>query len=334
MKACEDKFRAIFDASPEAIMLLDKNGFLDCNPATLKIFACNTNEEFLGRHPSSYSPKIQLDGRCSRLAADEEIAIAYEEGTNLFEWTHRRSNGEVFPAEVQLTRLNLNSGQILQATVRDISERKQAEEDLAYEKSLFGAMIESIPDAIVYTDINRIISSTNAACSSIFGFDPDELVGKTTSFLYESYEEYEIQGQRRFNLSAARQSIPYEVSYRKKDGTIFLGETLGTVVKDNSGNTLGFIGVIRDITKRKQAENTLRKLSQAIEQAGESIIITDKYGTIEYVNPSFTRITGYTSEEVIGQNPRILKSGNQSPEYYERLWSAISGGQVWQSSII
>ena len=82
------------------------------------------------------------------------------------------------------------------------------------------------------------------------------------------------------------------------------------------------------------AAERLRKLSQAVEQSAESVIITDKEGFIEYVNAAFTTITGYSPEEALGSNPRILKSGNQSPDYYKRLWSTITKGGVWHSTVI
>ncbi len=89
--------------------------------------------------------------------------------------------------------------------------------------------------------------------------------------------------------------------------------------------------MIREIENR---ESSLRKLSEAIEQGGESVVITDKQGIIEYVNPAFTQITGYSSDEVVGKNPRLLNSGNQAPEYYEKLWKTISSGKVWYSPVV
>lgn len=118
------------------------------------------------------------------------------------------------------------------------------------------------------------------------------------------------------------------------DGKEHLMEITKAKVRDHEGNITGAIGIAIDITEKQAAEENLRKLSQAVEQAGESIIITDRYGTIEYMNPSFTRITGYTPEEVMGKNPRILKSGSQSSEYYERLWETITSGEVWHSTVI
>ncbi|WP_157821239.1 hybrid sensor histidine kinase/response regulator [Mariprofundus ferrinatatus] len=121
----EEKLRALYDASPDTIMFLNEHGILDCNPATLKMFACTSSEEFLGRHLSEHSPPIQPDGRDSRTAADEQIAAAYRSGSNIFEWTHQKTNGEVFPAEVHLTLLKLKDGDILHATTKEISDRKK-----------------------------------------------------------------------------------------------------------------------------------------------------------------------------------------------------------------
>ncbi len=126
----EANYRTLFALSDDANMTLDKKGFIDCNQATLKMFGCVSREEFLGKHPSEISPPFQADGTESRIAADERIAVAYQEGKNFFEWIHRRANGNDFPAEVLLTPMVLNGKNILQAIVRDITNRKKVEQDL------------------------------------------------------------------------------------------------------------------------------------------------------------------------------------------------------------
>jgi PAS domain S-box-containing protein len=118
------------------------------------------------------------------------------------------------------------------------------------------------------------------------------------------------------------------------DGKQHLMEITKAKVRDNTGTVTGVLGIAMDITERQLAEDKLRKLSQATEQAGESVIITDKQGVIEYVNPSFTKLTGYSSGEVLGKNPRFLKSGNQSAEFHARLWSTVSSGELWHSAIV
>jgi PAS domain S-box-containing protein len=97
----------------------------------------------------------------------------------------------------------------------------------------------------------------------------------------------------------------------------------------NLGGEMHLLTLIQDITERKKAEEELRKLSQAVEQSPVSVAITNIHGEIEYVNPKFTEITGYSKEEAIGQNPRILKSGEMPAEKHTQLWQTISSGKAW-----
>jgi PAS domain S-box-containing protein len=123
----EERFRAIYEGTNDAIMLLTEKGFFDCNTRTLELFGFDTKEEFTAVHPADVSPPFQPDGRESMLAAMEQIQTAYEQGYHRFEWLHRRSSGEDFPAEVLLTAFNFGGETVLQATVRDITQRKWLE---------------------------------------------------------------------------------------------------------------------------------------------------------------------------------------------------------------
>lgn len=126
----EERYRTLYDSSSDAIMLLDEKGFLDCNNATLRIFGFSTKEDFTKMHPSQVSPEYQPDGVDSMTAANNKIAEAFRTGTNHFEWVHRRLNGEDFPADVLLSAFNSKGKQVLQATVRDISEQKRIAQEL------------------------------------------------------------------------------------------------------------------------------------------------------------------------------------------------------------
>jgi len=122
-----------------------------------------------------------------------------------------------------------------------------------------------------------------------------------------------------------------ELRIRCKDGSWKWILCRGMVVKrDADGNPERMIGTHSDITERILAHDKLLKLSKAVENSPASVVITDLNGTIEYVNPKFTRVTGYTETEAIGQNPRILKSGTISPKFYEKMWQTILAGKVWQ----
>lgn len=126
----EEKFHTLFDSTKDAIMLLDNIGFFDCNPAALHMFGFSSKEAFCTRHPADLSPPLQPCGTDSMTLSMQHIAMARETGSHFFEWIHIRADTrEIFIAEVLLNRLQLDGKQILQATVRDITERKKAEEE-------------------------------------------------------------------------------------------------------------------------------------------------------------------------------------------------------------
>jgi len=129
-KDSEVKFRTLYESTSDAVMLLDEKGFFDCNESTLRIFGYSTREEFCGKHPGEVSPPTQPAGEDSIEAANERIAEAFRAGRNFFEWMHRRADGEDFPAEVLLTPMELKGRQVFQATVRDITEHRQLEDQL------------------------------------------------------------------------------------------------------------------------------------------------------------------------------------------------------------
>lgn len=130
LQQSEKKYRTLFESSSDAIMLLDENGFFDCNKATLSMFGLSKKEDFLKLHPSQVSPPYQPDGVDSLTAANHNIAEAFMTGSHLFEWVHRRENGEDFFADVLLTVFLFKKKPVLQATVRDISDRKKADEQI------------------------------------------------------------------------------------------------------------------------------------------------------------------------------------------------------------
>jgi PAS domain S-box-containing protein len=149
----ESKYRTLFESATDAIMTLDENGFIDCNTATLEMFGCNQKSEFTMLHPADISPPNQPDGTDSRAAADLRIAEAFEKGSSQFEWIHRRRNGQDFPAEVLLSALKLGGKQVLQATVRDITERRRMEEVLSKQAHDLSERVKEINCLYAISDI-------------------------------------------------------------------------------------------------------------------------------------------------------------------------------------
>lgn len=138
------QFDVLFELSPDAIMLLDDKSFFECNPASLSIFGCSKREDFIGKHPSQFSPLLQPGGGSSMELANERIAQALMHGSHLFEWMHCKLDGTEFPAEVLLISFPRDKKRVLQATVRDISSRKHVESQLALAADDLNSALTSI----------------------------------------------------------------------------------------------------------------------------------------------------------------------------------------------
>jgi PAS domain S-box-containing protein len=162
------------------------------------------------------------------------------------------------------------------------------------------------------------------------GYRPGELLGRSIQDLYAPDSAAEASG--RLRRIAAGEQFAFEINHRRKDGTIFPVEVAARhVIVDGRACKLSFT---RDITERKRVEDSHARLATVVEQAAESIVVTDTRGTILYVNPAFEKTSGYTRAEAIGQNPRLLKSGQQSAEFYRQMWEILERGEVWQGRFI
>jgi PAS domain S-box-containing protein len=125
-----------------------------------------------------------------------------------------------------------------------------------------------------------------------------------------------------------------EVEAYRKDGSTVWVETAISYLRDRNGKAIEMLAITRDISKRKRAEHERDRLLAAIEQSGETILITDGAGTILYVNPAFEKATGYSREEVVGQTTRLFRNGEQNEAFYHELWAAISSGKNWQGRMV
>ena len=173
----------------------------------------------------------------------------------------------------------------------------------------------------------------NPKLAEIFGYhSPRLLINKNIADLLPEKTLPEIKRIITYLLDGKGTDMKYEFQAKKKDGSFIDVETFGKRIHYNGKPAV--LGVILDITERKKNIQTIQKLSKAIEQSPVATVITDTKGTIEYVNPAFTEITGYTYEEAIGQNPRILKSGKMPDELYKDLWETITRGKVWKGEMI
>jgi PAS domain S-box-containing protein len=169
----------------------------------------------------------------------------------------------------------------------------------------------------------------------IFGFGRGEFAGT-----YEAFLECVYPKDRQTVIDAVAACVErgddYAIEHRIiwPDGAVRWVSEMGDVITDETGQAVRMLGVVRDITARKHADEQLRRLSRVVEQSPSMVVITDTAGKIEYVNPQFTEITGYAAVDALGKSPHLLKSGQHSSAYYRDLWDRILDGREWRGEIV
>ncbi len=204
--------------------------------------------------------------------------------------------------------------------LRDVTEQERLLKDLKG----FKLAVDSMQIGVTMTDLNRKILYINKAEAEMHGFEPHELLGRSARSLGTKGENGSDDSWIERPKRWSRQSTNV-----RADGTTFPVQLFSDVVHDSMGAPVGLVTCCEDLSKRMRAENEIRKLNRAIEQSPVLVVITDIKGAIEYVNPQFCETTGYSSEEAIGQNPRILKGTESPPAVFDELWSTISQGGTW-----
>ena len=299
----EGRYKVLFQNSNDAIILMNKDGSFDCNPQTLKMFKVNTKEEFFKFYPAELSPIVQPDGKNSYEASQEYINVAYQEGINRFDWTHRRTDGEDFYTEVLLSTVDFGEEQVLQCTVRDITERKRAEQTIIYEHKILRTLIDNIPDVIYIKDIDcRKVIANTADIRNIGSKEEAEVLGKTDIELFPG-----PIGERGYTddkklINSGEAIIEREEDFLGKNGERCWLQTTKIPLRDKDGKITGLVGIGRDITKRKRAEEELKQSYLFSESLLKTIPfgmdIVDEKGTVLFQSDNFKKLFG---EEAIGK---------------------------------
>lgn len=341
----EQRFKALFEAANDAIFIMKDDKFIDCNKKTLEIFRCKKSQ-IINKSPVQFSPQKQADNSNSTESALKKINAALKGKPQVFEWIHKKLDGELFDAEVSLNKIDIDNEVFIQAIVRNITERKKAEEqirnlnenleqkvkerthELEQSEQKFRDIAELLPQAIFETDLQGKITYTNKYGYKLTGYNTKDL--KKGISIYQAVDptEREMLQHNIQQKLKGRSSRPDEYNLITKKGTKKPILIYSSPIIRNE-KIEGLRGILVDISTRKKYEEELKKLSQAIEQSPASVVITNLDGEIIYANSSFTKISGYRKSEAIGQNPRILKTEHFPKSYYKELWNTILNGKKW-----
>lgn len=214
----------------------------------------------------------------------------------------------------------------------DITERKKAEDALRESEERYRMLVETMNEGLKVQDEHGLLTYVNKRFCEMLGYSRDEIIRHSvTDFLEKSSQN--IHKEQIVKLRRGR-SEPYEIIWVRKDGQRILTYVSPNPIFDREGRYKGSFSVITDITERKKAEEERFRLAAAVESTAEAIVITDSKGMIQYVNPTFERLTGYAKGEVIRHDLHILDSGKHDEAFYKALRDTLRRGEVWSGTLI
>ncbi|NKN34039.1 PAS domain S-box protein [Marichromatium bheemlicum] len=316
---------AIADASPDAIFAKDQRGrYLLFNQAAGALVG-HRPEEVIGHDDRWLFPAEQA----AQIMAKDRDTIERAVNSTFFE--HLTSVvGERIVQTIKGPLRN-GDGEIIGVfgVSRDVTEIRRAEQAQADEALMRKILIEQSRDAIVVLDQDGCVLEANESFAKMLGRPLEEAL-RLRLWDWDPHwsRDRTLEVLRDFELNSGL----LETQWRRHDGTLLDVEVAFNQVEHREMRLV--FCVCRDITVRKRAQEEVTRLSRVIEQTQESIVITDLDGRIVFVNEAFLRTSGYSSEEVLGETPRLLSSGKTPPETYAALWGAIASGRAWSGEFI
>jgi PAS domain S-box-containing protein len=317
----------IMETVPDIIYVLDMNGKLIRWNSKLKVFTGLSPEELMGRDALEFFEE-------DKEIVAEAIREVFEKGQIEVEACIIRKDGTPVPYYWTGALLKDEQGNVIGITGvgRDITEHKQAEQALRESEKRYRTLLETTSEEYWIVDPELKIIEVNQAICNMLGYSEKEILGKTPlDFVDDKNRKIFIEQSSKIPTTSYRS---FEIVLKKKNGEDLYTYFNASTLRDESGDIQGAFAFIIDITERKQAQEERDRLSTAIEQAAESVFITDRDGIIQYINPAFERLTGYSRKDAIGQNPRILKSGKHDALFYKKMWDTITRGDAWHGRLI
>jgi len=328
----EELFRTVIEASKDAMIVINQKGIITIfNPAAEEIFK-RKKEEMKGQPLDLLMPEQYRD--LHKKYVKEFFTRGSPSGAigKTLELPALRSDGTVFFIELSLSTALIKNEKFVLSVIRDIEERKKSEEELRKSREFLNNIINAIDDPIFVKDENHKWVLLNDAACRLMGYSREELLGKRD---YEIFPKEQADVFREKDMAVIEPGEininEEEITWQKRIRTI---STKKSVFTDSVTGKKFIAGTIRDITDRKKAEEERHRLATAIEHAAESVIITDKEATIQYVNPAYKKITGYRRNEIIGKKFNILQKGKHNESFYEDMWETIKNGFVWSGHFI
>ena len=334
----EEKYKLLTENSTDVIWTMDLDfNYQYLSPSSKKI----TNYSLEERKRISDSEIFTEESLSNARTVIDDLLKIYKNIPNeapsfIFELEGWRKNKAPFFAEV-VGSFIIENGQIigLQGATRDITQRKKLENELIAAKEKvekseikYRTLVENQGEGLIMANLNETITFANPAAERIF--ETDKLVGINLGESVLGDQMQLIKNQTKDRVKGEKSSYELDIELENNIKKSLL--VTATPIFEGE-KVIKTLGLFRDITELKTIEKNLIKLTTAVEQSANMIVITDAEGIIEYVNKEFSKVSGYLKNEVIGKNPNILKSGKHSDEFYQKLWRTIKSKKEWRGEI-
>ncbi len=339
----------IFRATGDGIMVTDMRGTITTANNSLENMLGYAEGELVGKTNSNLIALDDADKKSRGLQIDRELFekgfVANQEAEFI------KKDGGRLSVEISLRMLRNQAGAQTGtvAVIRDISERKQAEDEVRNARDFMERVIDSSLDCIVIGDTTGHIIRVNRAFIDLLGYPEKDVLGKTPAFfalmdtgtyetstgeqavITEQYlESAQAMIERLFETGKIKN---WQIFLKRRDGLLIPAELNIVFIHNTRGEQIGSMAVFCDITDRKKTDAERIRLSSAVEQACELIVIMDSGGTIQYVNPAVTKTLGHPPEDSLGTNPFYTKNENMDQRLYREIWDTISSGNVWTGQV-
>jgi PAS domain S-box-containing protein len=364
------QFKKLTETAHSAIVLADdKDLIIEWNDAAVKMFGYQ-RQEILGQPVKVIIPEKHREKHTTSFAKANKKGYLGESGIRILE--AKTKNGKIFPVELSLNTWQSQGRQIFCAFINDISERKRESQirEVIYNITKYSSNTLNLKNLLSYVrkTLDQVIDTTNFfialydvhtdSFSIPFRVDEEDTSrddylkyfkkGKTLSgYVFETKKP--LLSTSSLSKSLVERGLIKEGGVKSKcwlGVPLIIGEEVIGVMavqsytdkkafKEKDVALLELIASnISQVIKQSKDFDRIRLLNQALIQSPESVVVTNVNGIIEYVNPAFTILSGYSEQEAIGKNPRLLKSGDQPEDYYKNLWDTISSGKTWEGEFV
>jgi len=327
LRESEERFRSLNESSSQGILVHRSFQPLYANKALADMFGYESPDEILSLDSTS---RLWIPEENLRIRTYHEARLKGDPAPVDYEMEGLRKNGSVIIVNNRSFKINWSDGPAICTTLFDVTDRTKAEIALHKSEQRFRDFADSASDWYWEMGPDLRFTYFSNRIDQAIGSSHQYLIGKTREELGAGDAEDQRWVHHLETLKAHKPFRNFEYGLKREDGTTASVRISGIPKYDADGHFLGYRGTGADISREKKERYERRRLSYALEQSPATVIFTDRFGRIEYVNRKFVSTTGYSSREVIGKKPSLLKSGKTPPEVYRDMWTTLNSGNDWR----